>query len=88
LSKYLSKDAFERARVFSYRAYRLTSLLARTPGWTRRLERVRGNANKVIMYMLHAHMLQDMFVDDPRWARSNAAPATDKPQAAACAVIA
>jgi hypothetical protein len=49
---------------------------------------VRGNANKVIMYMLHAHMLQDMFVDDPRWARSNAAPATDKPQAAACAVIA
>jgi asparagine synthase (glutamine-hydrolysing) len=88
LSEYFSKGAFERARVFSYRAYRMASLLAKIPGWTRRLERVRRNANKVIMYMLQAHMLQEMFVDDPRWARSNVAPAADKPQAAACAVIA
>lgn len=67
-SKHLTKEAFERARVFSFGAYRLASLLARIPPATSRLKRLRRNANKVIMYMLEAHLLQEMFVDQPRWA--------------------
>ena len=62
LSRYLSKEAFARAGVFSWRAYRLASLVARFPA-----SKVRRNANKVIMYMLQTHMLHDMFVIHPRW---------------------
>lgn len=63
---YLSKEAFERSRIFSYRAYRLATLLARVPKWNR-LRRLRRNSNKVIMYMMQAHMLHEMFVADPPW---------------------
>ena len=69
LRTYLSKDAFDRARVYSYRTYQLMSLLARVPTWNRLpfLRRVRRNANKVIMYMMQTHMLHDMFVANPPW---------------------
>jgi len=77
-SKYLTKTAFEHARVFSYRAYRMASLFAKIPPVTSGLKRLRRNANKVIMYMLEAHMLQEMFVDHPRWAAS----AADRPEPA------
>lgn len=70
LGRYLSKEAFECAQVFSYRAYRLAALLAQIPPWIQATQRLRRNANKALMYMLQANMLQDMFVDDPRWARS------------------
>ena len=61
-SRYLSKGAFARAGVFSWRVYRLASLLARLPA-----SKARRNANKVIMYMLQTHMLHEMFVVAPRW---------------------
>ena len=66
---YLSRRAFARAGVFSYSTYRLLSLAAQAPRHTglKSLRRLRRNANKVIMYMMQVHMLQDMFVDNPRW---------------------
>lgn len=73
--RYLSKAAFESAGLFSYRAYRTLKLLACLPRtrWTRRLRR---NANKVIMYMMQAHMLQEMFITHSRWRhRERAEPA-------------
>lgn len=70
LREHLSKQAFERAQVYSYTTYRLLSLLARVPAWLPPLRRLRKNANKVLMYMLQTHMLHDMFVANPRWARS------------------
>lgn len=72
---YLSREAFERSRLFSYRAYQLIGLLARSPGAKRipALRRLRRNANKVIMYMMQAHMLDHMFVADPPWGRSTRA---------------
>jgi len=63
--RYLSKDAFERAGIFSHRAYRLARLVACAP--SKRLRRVRRNANKVVMYMMQTHMLHEMFVSEPRW---------------------
>jgi asparagine synthase (glutamine-hydrolysing) len=69
--RYLSREAFERSRVFSYGAYRLASLLARAPRW-KRLRRLRRNSNKVIMYMMQAHMLHHMFVADPPWRQAEA----------------
>jgi asparagine synthase (glutamine-hydrolysing) len=68
--RFLSKDAFERAGIFSYRAYRAASLLAKLPPKNRRFRRLRRNSNKVIMYMMQAHMLHEMFVADPRWAKA------------------
>jgi asparagine synthase (glutamine-hydrolysing) len=65
-SLYLSREAFERSRIFSYRAYGIASLLAHAPKW-KRLRRLRRNSNKVIMYMMQAHMLHEMFVADPPW---------------------
>jgi hypothetical protein len=38
------------------------------------------------MYMLQAHMLQHMFIDDPRWARLKAEPGADTVEATACAM--
>jgi asparagine synthase (glutamine-hydrolysing) len=72
--RYLSKRAFERARLFSYRAYVGASLLARIPPRTRRLKGLRRNSNKVIMYMMQAHMLHEMFVASPRWKRPATTP--------------
>jgi len=86
VGQYLTKEAFERAGVFSYRAYRLARLLAKTPAWGRPLEKLRRNSNKVIMYMLQAHMLQHMFIDDPRWARLKAEPGAETVEATACAM--
>ncbi|NUQ17827.1 MAG: asparagine synthase (glutamine-hydrolyzing) [Sphingomonas sp.] len=69
--RYLSKQTFERAGVFSYAAYRLASMIARVPPMTR-FRRLRRNANKVIMYMMQTHMLHEMFVADPPWKRAAA----------------
>jgi asparagine synthase (glutamine-hydrolysing) len=88
LGRYLSKDAFERARVFSYGAYRLARLVARIPPATRGLKRLRQNSNKVIMYMLQAHMLQEMFVDDPRWVRPRTSRAVQPAEASDFALTA
>ena len=73
---YLSKQAFERAQVFSYRAYVVASLLARAPASKRFrvLKRLRRNSNKAIMYMMQAHMLHEMFVADPSWAKPRPQP--------------
>jgi asparagine synthase (glutamine-hydrolysing) len=69
LHEYLSRDAFQRAHVFSYRAYRFLTLLARLPSWLRlrSLQRLRRDVNKVIMYIMQVHMLHRMFVEEPRW---------------------
>ena len=64
--RYLSRQAFERSGIFSYAAYRLISLAARAP-LSKRTKRLRRSANKVIMYMMQAHMLEHMFVTDPAW---------------------
>lgn len=66
---YLSREAFERSGIFSYRAFRLARLLARLPasGRIAPLRRLRTQSNKVIMYMMQTHMLQEMFVADPPW---------------------
>jgi asparagine synthase (glutamine-hydrolysing) len=69
LRPHLSRQAFDSAAVFSWRAYLLFSLLARLPTRIRALKRLRKNANKVIMYMLQAHMLHHMYVEDPRWVK-------------------
>jgi asparagine synthetase B (glutamine-hydrolysing) len=71
LRRHLSKQAFERAGLFSYTAYLAASFLARVPRRTKALKRLRRNANKLIMYMMQAHMLEDMFVADPRWAEGS-----------------
>jgi asparagine synthase (glutamine-hydrolysing) len=75
---YFSKAAFEQAHLFSYRAYLVATLLARLPRWTRRLERLRRNSNKLIMVMLQGHMLQDMFITGPYWDRRESAPVTSQ----------
>jgi asparagine synthase (glutamine-hydrolysing) len=69
---HLTRQAFERAQVFSYGAYRMVRLLAQIPTWEQLpfLRRLRKHANKLIMYMLQTHMLHEMFVAEPRWARS------------------
>jgi len=64
--RYLSREAFERSGAFSWRAYRLASMIARVPS-SKRTRRLRRNANKVIMYMMQTHMLHEMFVADPPW---------------------
>ena len=71
-ARYLSKDTFEKARIFSHGAYLTASLLARLPGsaWCRPVKRLRRNSNKLIMYMMQVHMLHDMFVERPLWSKS------------------
>jgi asparagine synthase (glutamine-hydrolysing) len=76
LRRYLSRQAFEHAGIFSYRAYLAAKLLAKLPPRTKRLKRLRRNSNKLIMYMMQAHMLDDMFVVAPPWGRSEPATAT------------
>ncbi len=75
---YLSKEAFERARIFSYSTYRAISLLARVPASIGPLRRLRRNANMALMYMVEVHMLHCMFVEDPRWLRPT--PGTANPR--------
>jgi len=74
---YLSREAFEAARVFSYRTYRFLSTLAQTPPWIpfAFAKRLRREANKVLMYIMQVHMLHHMFVVDPRWAKPLPRPA-------------
>jgi len=72
LRSYLSKEAFDRSRIFSFRAYLVIALLARVPILRRLrfLRRLRRDLNKVIMYMMQTHILHEMFVEKPPWARS------------------
>jgi hypothetical protein len=76
LRHHLSKEAFARAAVFSYPAFRLVSLLAHAPAWKHvpALRRLRRTSNKVMMYMMQTHMLHDMFIARPRW--NSARPST------------
>ena len=77
---YLTREAFERAQIFSWRAYQVVSFLARLPLSKRVgvLRRVRRNANKVVMYMLQAQMLHGMYVTNRRRASaSKASPLAD-----------
>jgi asparagine synthase (glutamine-hydrolysing) len=69
---YLSKRAFARSGVFSYRAFLAASILARAAAWNRPrfVGRLRRNSNKIIMYMMQVHMLHEMFVASPPWAAS------------------
>ena len=82
---YLSRPTFERAQIFSWRAYMLVSLVARLPMSKQlpALKRMRRNANKLMMVMLQAHILHRLYVAEPPWAlvqrqadnrRANAAP--------------
>jgi asparagine synthase (glutamine-hydrolysing) len=66
---YLSKSAFERAQLFSYRTFVAATLLARLPLANRfpLLRRLRRNANKLIMFMMQAHILHEKFVKEPIW---------------------
>ena len=81
LRSYLSKDAFERAQVFSYRTFIVLSLLARLPAWKgiAFLKRLRRVSNKMIMYMMQTHMLHKMFVSDPLWKQSGNRLAASRP---------
>lgn len=74
-ARYLSKEAFETAGIFSYRAYRTARVLAKLPesGWLRPAKRLRRNSNKAIMYMMQVHMLHDLFVARPPWTRTEEA---------------
>jgi asparagine synthase (glutamine-hydrolysing) len=76
LRHHLSRQAFERAQIFSYGAYRVLSLLARVPATKRLpfLKRLRRDSNKVLMYMMQTHMLHHMFVADPPWKRPVSRP--------------
>lgn len=79
LRTYLSKGAFEAAQVFSYRTYRFLRFLARIPAWVPFAfpKRLRREANKVLMYIMQVHMLHQMFVADPRWAKPLLSPSEE-----------
>jgi len=90
LRHYLARDAFESAQIFSYRAYRLASLLARVPSWKRLpfLGRLRRNSNKVIMYMMQTHMLHRLYVADPRWSKPTARPRRNRSEVGSLELVA
>jgi asparagine synthase (glutamine-hydrolysing) len=69
LRRHLSRDAFDRAGVYSYGAFRVACWLARSPAWLPFLKGLRRNSNKVLMYMMQTHMLHEIYVADPRWAK-------------------
>jgi len=75
----LSRKAFERWGIFSYRSYRVACLLARLPRVGRIMRRIRGHSNKVILFMMQAHMLGELFVENPQWACASPPSLTDKP---------
>jgi asparagine synthase (glutamine-hydrolysing) len=82
---YLTREAFERAQIFSWRAYQVVSILARLPLSKRVgiLRRVRRNANKVVMYMLQAQMLHAMYVTNrrsPRQAKHRLPRTAEQPE--------
>jgi asparagine synthase (glutamine-hydrolysing) len=72
--RYLSRQMFEDAEVFSYRAYLAASLLSRLPPRSRRLRRIRRRSNKLILYMMQTHMLHEMFVANPPWRKPDLGP--------------
>ncbi|HEX5238834.1 MAG TPA: asparagine synthase (glutamine-hydrolyzing) [Sphingomicrobium sp.] len=78
-ARYLSRQAFESAGLFSYRAFRTARLLAMLPGsgWLRPVKQLRRNSNKAIMYMMQVHMLHDMFVVRPPWSKCEDVPAKE-----------
>jgi asparagine synthase (glutamine-hydrolysing) len=77
--RYLSREAFNAAQVYSYSAYRFARWLARVPVWGGVLKRLRRNSNKLIMYMMQTHMLHRMFVADPVWNRWGPEAVTPEP---------
>jgi asparagine synthase (glutamine-hydrolysing) len=87
LGRHLSREAFEQSGIFSYGAYKMVSLLARVPEWKRipALRRLRRTSNKIMMYMMQAHMLHDMYVANPRWAEPRPKARPTKPARALAA---
>jgi asparagine synthetase B (glutamine-hydrolysing) len=75
--RYLSRQMFEDAEVFSYRAYLAASFLSRLPRRSRRLRRLRRRSNKLILFMMQTHMLHEMFVANPPWRRPDPRPIGD-----------
>jgi asparagine synthase (glutamine-hydrolysing) len=72
--RFLTKQMFEEAEVFSYRAYLVANLLSRLPPRSRRLRRLRRASNKLIMYMMQTHMLHELFVTNPPWRKLESSP--------------
>jgi asparagine synthase (glutamine-hydrolysing) len=71
---YLTKQMFEDAEVFSYRAYLAANFFSRLPQRSPRLKRLRRRSNKLIMYMMQTHMLHEMFVANPPWRKPELPP--------------
>jgi asparagine synthase (glutamine-hydrolysing) len=71
IRRYLSRQNFARAGVFSYGAYRILRLLAVVPVWSRfpALRQLRRHANQAIMFIVQTHMLQKLYIDEPAWDR-------------------
>lgn len=65
--RFLSREAFGAAGIFSRRTFRFLRLLAHAPSRPASMGKLRRNANKVIIYMMQTHMLHRMFVAEPRW---------------------
>jgi asparagine synthase (glutamine-hydrolysing) len=61
--RYLSREAFEAAGLFSYRGHQALRLLTRLPASMR----IHRTANKAIMFIMQMHMLHRMFVVEQRW---------------------
>jgi asparagine synthase (glutamine-hydrolysing) len=70
---YLSRQAFDRSQIFSYRGFQALALLAKLPASKPLpfLRRIRRSSNKAITYMMQTHMLHRMFVAEPRWEKLN-----------------
>ncbi len=78
--RYLSREAFDKAGLFSYRGYRALRLIAQLP-----LKRARRTANKAIMFIMQMHMLHHMFVVE-RCSRNTWTQAADRAASPAEAV--
>jgi len=67
--RYLRRDAFDRAQVFSYGSYCVLRLATMLPfrDRIRFLRKLHHFANRAIMGIVETHMLQKLFIDDPPW---------------------
>lgn len=74
---YLSRQAFERSQLFSYAGFRMLALFARLPTSLRLFRRIRRGSNQLIMHMMQMHMLEKMYISDPRWKSAPQAAASN-----------
>jgi asparagine synthase (glutamine-hydrolysing) len=72
LRPYLRKAAFERTQMFSYGTYLLIRAVVSVPFLDRipKLKRISYNAQRAIIHILQAHILQKQFIEEPRWSAS------------------